>query len=214
MPDGLVCFIAHIQASVLNRLKTHYALLHLKKPTTYICGECHNLQRQPNILQEFIAVHHFPVSRSYICKNRLSPQTVKTASGGDVSVKTPRNCSQRDHSTIFPFFSWQSLRQTSHQHEWGNSSAEKLYAVLSGERCPSLGKTQEMALSSMATAFPLTFFYVVLLLRRSRSHISPCYLHTAVIILCSFPFTFIMMFHTVYDHRLCSAHPIQMEGNE
>lgn len=53
-------------------------------------------------------------------------------------------------------------------------------------RCPSWATIQQMALLSMTTAFcysSLASFFVVFAPWWGRSHISPCYLHGAVIIL-------------------------------
>lgn len=66
----------------------------------------------------------------------------------DVWVLKPNsNASQWGDSTIF-LFSWLLLRQTSHQHEWRNSSEEKWHAVMPGERCPSWATIQQMVLLS------------------------------------------------------------------
>lgn len=133
-----------------------------------------------------------------------SPQTAQTASRGDVSVKPQRKCFTEKAFNHLPFFffSWQSPQQTSHQHEWRNSSGEKWHAVLSGERCPSCATIQQMVLLSLTTAScssPLTSFCVVM-------KTSPCYLHIAQIILCfSFSFTFILIFHAIHDYGLCGG---------
>lgn len=126
------------------------------------------------------------------------PQTAPTDSGRDVGVKTQRNASQSDHSTIFaPFFPRQSSQPNSHQHERGRRNAggkKKNKKKLCAFR-------RETSFSEDCTGNGVIIrdcCFSHIHLRCRGSHVSPCYLHTAEIILrVPSPFSCIRIFYTV-----------------
>lgn len=111
------------------------------------------------------------------------PQTAPTDSGRDVGVKTQRNASQSDHSTIFPpFFPGSHHSQThismSEGEETQGEKNKNKNSVLSGERRPSVRTVQETGLSSTTAAFshpsPFTFHPVIYIqLKRSSVFLPP-----------------------------------------
>lgn len=115
-------------------------------------------------------------------------------------------------------FSWQSLQATSHQHDWGSSGEEKWHAVLSGGRCPSWITVPQMVLLSMTTAFcysSLASFGVWLALPMKRKpYFTALFTYSRNNPLCSFPFTFILIFHSIYDKGLCGTQHRQRVMNK
>lgn len=151
------------------------------------------------------------VSFSIHLQKLTKPLDSAAARSGYVSVKTWRNASQRGHSAIFPFFLGVIMANLTSVRM--SRSVGKWYAVHSGEKCPSCGTVQEMALSRLFL-FSLTFVFDVVYCKEGASS-SPRYLHTDIIILyVPSPSRLFLVFYAVYDHRLGSAFPIQMEGNE
>lgn len=144
----------------------------------------------------------FSASWTCICGKRESPRTAQTARRGDASVKTQRNASQREHSTILPFPGSHYSKPHISMNEGTAAKKNDMLSFLEGDVLHGLQYSKWCYyLWPLHSVIPLSSPFPGLApWWWRRSFTSPCYLHVAVIILrAPSPFTFILIFYNIYD---------------
>lgn len=148
----------------------------------------------------------FPVSCHTFAKTDWSPQTVQTASRGDVSVKPQRKCFTEKAFNHLPFF-FLAVTTANLTSAWMKEQQwRKMTCCAVCREMSFMGHNTANGVIISDHCVLLFPSHLLLCCDEDRCLISPCYLHMAQIILCfSFSFTFILRFHAIHDYGLCGG---------